>query len=208
MYVQSTNIAIPKTITWHDKPVETGIYKTPTPKAIYLGKTGVKNDFIGDTRVHGGTHKACYLFSTDHYPYWKKLYPDLDWNWGLFGENLTINGLNETQVMVGAIYKVGNALIQITQPREPCFKFGVKFGSQDIISKFIAHGFPGTYAKVLEEGYVETNATLKLVDEPDRSLSVKQLFQLIFSRNKNADLLDIAINNDALPSKLKTILSR
>ncbi len=206
MHIQSTNIATPKTFTWLEKKITTGIYKTPTPKPIYLGKEGIKGDHIADKTVHGGVHKACYLFSTDHYPYWKQLYPQLEWNWGMFGENLTVNGMNELQIKVGDIYKIGEALVQVTQPREPCFKFGVKFGSQNVLKQFIQHGFSGTYVKILEEGFVTTNTNVILVDRLDKSLSVKQLFELFFSKEKNPEWLDIALNCPVLSEQFKSTI--
>jgi len=199
MLVQSTNISKPKTIFWNNTQVNTGIFKTPVTKAIVLGKNGVEDDFVADKKVHGGTHKACYLFSANHYPYWQKLYPHLKWNWGMFGENITISNMNEMQIMVGDIYKIGDALVQVTQPREPCFKFGVKFGSQNVIKQFIDHGFPGTYVKILEEGLVRKNDNIKLVSRSEKSLSVAQLFTLIFAKNKNRELLKIAVDQEVLP---------
>ena len=199
MHVQSCNIASPKTIIWNEKTIETGIYKNPTPKPIFLAQNGVKDDFVADSKVHGGTYKACYLFSSDHYPYWKKLYPKLPWNWGMFGENLTVNGLNETQIMVGDVYRIGEALVQVTQPREPCFKFGVKFGTQHVLKQFIQHGFPGTYVRVIEEGWVERNDDVTLVNQLEHSLSITQLYALLFSKTKNQEHLKIAINLDVLP---------
>ncbi len=210
MHIQSTNISQPKTILWHDKEVSTGIFKIPTTKAIYLGKHKVTDDYVADTKVHGGRYKACYLFSSDHYSYWKTLYPNLTWNWGMFGENLTINGMNETQIMVGDIYKIGDALVQVTQPREPCFKFGVKFGTQDVLKQFIHHGLPGTYIQILEEGFVKTGDELKLVERFDKTLSVAQLFEQIFTKSKNQELLKTAVDLDVLPlrkrEKLKSFI--
>ena len=106
MHITSTNIAKPTTILFRGKNVTTGIYKNPTQQPIYLGKSDVKDDEVTDRRYHGGEFKACYLFSENHYAYWKNLYPDLDWNWGMFGENLTVNGLDETKIMIGDIYKI------------------------------------------------------------------------------------------------------
>ncbi len=201
MYIQSTNIATPKTMLWKNKEVTTGIFKIPTPKPIHLGKEGVKDDFVSDTKVHGGTYKACYLFSADHYPYWKKLYPELKWNWGMFGENLTVNGLNERQILIGDIYKIGDALVEVTQPREPCFKFGVKFGTQNVIKQFIDHGFPGTYVSVLEEGLVVTKDKFILVERLKKSISVSQLYKLLLTKPKDQKLLEIAIELNVLPPK-------
>ena len=120
---------------------------------------------------------------------------------GMFAENLTVNGMNETQIMVGDIYKIGNALVQVTQPREPCFKFGVKFGNQNVINQFINYGFPGTYVSVLEEGYVNTKDKIKLVDRLEKTLSVTQLYELIFAKSKNQYLLKTAITLDVLPKR-------
>ncbi len=78
----------------------------------------------------------------------ENLYPNLEWTFGILGENLTVSGLDETQIHVGDIYKIGEALVLVTQPQEPCYKFGVKFGAQAVFKQFIEHGFPGTYVKV------------------------------------------------------------
>ena len=206
MQVISTNIAKPRTVLWRGKQVTTGIYKTSTNQPIYLGKEDVKDDEVSDRKVHGGIYKACYLFSADHYSYWKNLYPELDWNWGMLGENLTVSGLDETKIYIGDIYKIGTALVQITQPREPCFKFGIKFGTQNVLKQFINHGCPGTYVRVLEEGYVENDDVLTLMERPKNSLSIAQFFNLLFAKDKNQELLALALKNEALPLKKRVKL--
>ncbi|MFI1772285.1 MOSC domain-containing protein [Thalassobellus citreus] len=210
MKITSTNIAKPTTIIWNGKEVTTGIYKTPTSNPIFLGKSDVKNDEVTDRKHHGGEFKACYLFSENQYNYWKNLYPNLDWNWGMFGENLTVDGLDETKLYIGDIYKVGDALVQITQPREPCFKFGVKFGNQNVLKQFIDHSFSGTYVRVLEEGFVKTGDTFKLIEQAKNSITTYQFFNLLFSKEKSSELILSILNNDALPQskrdKLKSFI--
>jgi len=208
MLIISTNIARPKIIIWNGKQVTTGIYKTPVNQAIYLEKEQVKGDEISDRNVHGGEYKACYLFSADHYPYWKNLYPNLEWEWGMLGENLTVKGLDENKIYIGNIYRIGSALIQITQPREPCFKFGVKFGTQDVLKQFIEHGRPGTYVRVLEEGFVDINDRFELVEQAKNSLTISQFFNLLFEKTKNQEHLRLALNNDALPNRKKIKLAQ
>lgn len=208
MQIISTNIAKPTTFLWHGKEVTTGIYKTPTHQPIYLEKELVKGDEVSDRKVHGGIYKACYLFSADQYPYWKNLYPSLDWNWGMFGENLTVSGLDETKLNIGDIYKIGTALVQVSQPREPCFKFGVKFGTQDVLKQFIQHGRPGTYVSVLEEGLVSINDTFELLKPAKNSLSIAQFLNLLYSKSKNQEHLELAINNTALPEQKREKLMR
>ncbi len=207
MKITSTNIAKPTTIIWNDKEVTTGIYKNPVSTPIYLDKEGVKGDEVSDKKAHGGEFKACYLFSKDHYQYWKNLYPNLEWDWGMFGENLTVEGLNEKNIHIGDIYKIGESLVQITQPREPCFKFGVKFKSTDAIKQFLEHGFPGTYIRILEPGCVKTGDTFILVKKAENSLTTSQFYNLQFAKEKDTSLIKLAINNDALPERKRNKLA-
>ncbi|ALJ04430.1 sulfurase [Pseudalgibacter alginicilyticus] len=201
MKIISTNIAKPTIITWNGKKETTGIYKTPTNFPIYLGKNDVKDDSVIDRKYHGGEFKACYIFSEMHYKYWKNLYPNLNWEWGMFGENLTISHMDETEIFVGDVYKVGDAIIQISQSREPCYKLGIKFKNQNILKKFITHGLPGSYVKVLKEGAVKIGDELILEKRPKKSLTVAQLFRLLYDKDKDQNLLKLAINNEALPLK-------
>jgi MOSC domain-containing protein YiiM len=199
MRVVSTNIAEPKTIQWRGQDILTGIFKHPTDHPIQLGLEVVSGDEISDRRVHGGIYKACYLFSADNYPYWKSLYPHLDWNWGMFGENLSVVGLDETQLCIGDTYGLGSAIIQITQPREPCFKFGVRFGTQNVLQQFIDHGRPGTYVRVIQEGVVAKDDEMTLLSRPKDQITIAQFFDLLFNKEKDQALLEIALNNEALP---------
>jgi MOSC domain-containing protein YiiM len=199
MQVLSTNIGNLTKINWNGKELNTGIFKHPTSSPLVLETEKVMNDSIADRKVHGGVYKACYLFSTEHYSYWKKGYPNLDWNWGMFGENLSVSGMDETQLRIGDIYKIGSALVQISQPREPCFKLGIRFGTQKILKEFIEYGFPGTYVKILEEGQVSSGDELTLIEPSDNLLTVHQFFQLLYAKKKDEKVLKLAIENLALP---------
>ena len=207
MKIISTNFAQPKIVSWNGKQITTGIFKKPTNQPIYLGKEIVKDDEVSDRKYHGGIYKACYLFSADEYPYWKNLYPHLDWDWGMFGENLTISGLDETQLCIGDIYKIGTALVQVSQPREPCFKFGIKFGNQQVLKQFIQHGRSGTYISVLEEGEVKIGDEITLVERSKNGLTIAQLFNLYYAKDKDPELIKLAMNNEALPLKKRTQLA-
>lgn len=206
MRVVSTNISKPRTIQWRGKDVQTGIYKTPTNQPLYLGLENVKGDEISDRRVHGGIEKACYLFSSDDYSYWKNLYPELNWNWGMFGENLSVQGLDESKICIGDSYKLGTALVQVTQPREPCFKLGVKFGTQKILKQFIEHRRSGIYVRILEKGSVKKGDTLILQESPKEKVTVSELLDLYYNPMKNQEHLMKAIKNEALPKKKQAML--
>lgn len=191
---------------WRGREISTGIFKSPVAGPIYLGREIVANDAIADRKVHGGVDKACYLFSSDNYAYWKDLYPELDWDWGMFGENLTVDGLDEDSIYIGNVYEIGSALVQVSQPREPCFKLGLKFGTQDILRQFIDHAQPGTYVRVLKEGEVKPGDELILVKQSPIPLTIKDFFNLIFSPEKDPQLLELAIANNSLPEQKRNKL--
>ncbi len=208
MKITSTNIAEPKTIIWNDKEVATGIYKKPIEQPIYLTRDDVATDTISDRHNHGGFYKACYIFAEEQYPHWEERYPDLDWGWGMFGENLTVSGLDEREIYVGAIYQIGEAVVQVSQNREPCFKLGHKFGSVLMIGDFIRHGRVGTYLSVLEEGHVSKGNEFILQEIPKDKITSYDLFQLLFGKEKNQDHLKIAIESRAIPKNKRVQLSR
>jgi len=203
MKVISTNIAQPTTFIRNGKAVTTGIYKKPTDVPIFLGKENVRGDEVSDRRVHGGIFKACYLFSANQYPYWRDLYPNLNWTYGMLGENLTVENLDETQLYIGDIYKLGNALVQISQPREPCFKFAYKFGTEAVLQQFISHGYSGTYVKIIEEGEVKIGDHLELIKSSKEKISIFQLFELLYAKDKNKAHINSIKNSSALPQNLK-----
>ncbi|WP_026461248.1 MOSC domain-containing protein [Adhaeribacter aquaticus] len=207
MKIISTNIGKPTVFIWNGKEETTGIYKKPTGKPIYLTRNDVVNDEVSNRLNHGGFYKACYLFSAEQYPYWQKLYPNLDWSWGMFGENLTVSEFDERRVFLGDTYKVGEALVQVSQYREPCYKLAHKFGTSLIIKQFIEHGFGGTYLSILEEGYVDINDEFTLVERPKLTLSVSDLFNLIHAKEKDQNLLKIAVESRAIPRKKRVLLS-
>ena len=203
MQVISTNLGTPTTFIWNGREEQTGIFKKPVSQSLILNTTDVSNDTVIDRVHHGGINKACYLFASDNYTYWKKLYPDLDWNWGMFGENLTIEGLDESTIRVGDIYKLGTALVQISQPREPCYKLGIRFGTQDILRQFIDHKKPGTYVLILEEGEVKTGDRLELQEQSENTLTTQQFYELMFMREKPKELLTLFMANLSVPQYKK-----
>jgi len=202
MKIVSTNIGTSTTFLWNGKEEQTGIFKHPVPEPLFLTLNDVSNDTVIDRVHHAGSNKACYLFAADNYPYWKKLYPQLEWNWGMFGENLTVEGLNESIIRIGDIYKIGTALVQISQPREPCYKLGVRFKDQSILKKFIEHGHPGTYIRILEEGEVKKGDEVQLVEQSKNTLTVKQFYEM-FAKNKSKKILSLFMNNTSVPQYKK-----
>ena len=201
MKIISTNIAQLTKFIWRGKIQTTGIFKKPVNQAIYLATNDVVNDEVSDRVHHGGFYKACYIFSAEQYPYWKSLYPELDWGWGMFGENLTVSDFDENAVFLGDIFKVGEAVVQVSQYREPCYKLGYKFGTQKVLKQFIQHGYGGTYLSVIQEGHVSVNDNFELIERRQNKLSVAALFDLVYAGTKDQELLKIAVASEAIPPK-------
>jgi len=208
MQIISTNIGQPKTIEWRGQKVQTGIYKFSVDSAICLGDEDVVNDHVLDRRYHGGIDKACYLYSADHYQFWQQKFPDLDWKWGMFGENLTVRGLNESEIYIGDIYQIGKAVVQVSQPRQPCFKLGVRFGDQSIVDAFWESAFPGVYVRVLQKGNVKTGDQLILIKPNSESLTISQVFSIFRSNRTNKDLIQKAIDEPFLADSCRTDIQK
>lgn len=176
MKVVSTNIGKRETHQWKGKIAETGIFKHPTTEPIFLGVEDVENDAIIDRKYHGGIEQAVYAYSANHYEYWKKLYPHLNFNFGMFGENLTITNLDETNICVGDVYQLGDALVEVTKPREPCFKLIFRFQDEAIVKQFWDTTYSGVYFKVLQTGSVKTDDTMKLVKKTSDSPTIADVY--------------------------------
>lgn len=205
MKIVSTNIARPRTVRWRGREIQTGIYKNPTDTPVFLGKEDVTNDAVIDRKHHGGEYKACYLFASDHYEYWQDKYPTLDWNWGMFGENLTVEGLDENQIRIGDVYRIGSALVQVTEPRQPCYKLGIRFGTQKVLEEFIAFGHPGTYVRILAEGSVAKGDSIELIEQSQTPLSVQQYNLLVNRKSENPDWIKMAASNESIPPKKREL---
>jgi MOSC domain-containing protein YiiM len=176
MKVIAVNIGKKKVLNYKGRIIETGIFKYPVNHPIYLEVEAVRNDAVIDRRYHGGIHKAVYGYSENHYKYWKGLYPNLDWGYGMFGENLTISNLEETKIHVGNIYKLGEATLEVTAPRQPCMKLGLRFGTQKILKQFWNDSKSGIYFKVLITGKVKVGDVLILKYKSETSPSIAEVY--------------------------------
>ncbi|NQU54931.1 MAG: MOSC domain-containing protein [Bacteroidetes bacterium] len=194
MKIISTNIGAAKTVLWHGEEVSTGIFKYPVNQPIYLGTEDVDDDNVIDRKYHGGVDKACYLYSADHYEYWQKIYPELEMPWGMFGENLTVEGLNEAKINIGDIFRIGEAVVQATEPRQPCFKLDIRFETRGLVKQFIDAEFPGVYVRVLEKGNVKPSDSMERIERKD-SLSIQKVFQLLYTTEFEKEAIQTAVND-------------
>lgn len=183
MRVISTNIGKREIHTWKGKTAETGIFKSPTEQPIFLGTERVENDAIVDLKYHGGIEQAVYAYSANHYEYWKKLYPHVAFNFGMFGENLTIADLDETTICVGDVYQLGTALVEVTKPREPCFKLIFRFQDEAIVTQFWKTSFCGVYFKILTTGEVQKGDAMKLIKKSENQTTIAEVYEGLKPKN-------------------------
>lgn len=208
MKVLSVNISKPTTIVVNGEERQTGFLKKTVEQAIYLGKTGVLHDSVMDRVHHGGEDKACYLYGFNHYNYWEKQYPEVNFDFGMFGENITVDTLDESLLKIGDTFQVGEAIIQITQPRQPCYKIGIKFNDQKIVKLFrLAHS-PGIYVRVLQEGWVNKWDELRLIESHKETATVLEIYRLIYARRVDKNDIKKAMNNPFIASRLKEYISK
>jgi len=153
--IVSANIGERIEIDWKGEKFTTGIFKYTVDKPIFLDTEDVKGDAICDRENHGGILQAIYGYSLKHYEYWKPFYPDLDFKMGIFGENLTVDDLEETKIHQGDTFKVGETILEATVQRNPCLKLGIRFNDMKILKQFWNSTFCGVYFKVLQTGFVK-----------------------------------------------------
>lgn len=208
MYIESGNIGKSTTIKWRGKELQTGIFKYEVEMPIFLGLEDVAEDHVIDRRYHGGEEKACYLYSADHYPFWKQKYPQVKWEWGMFGENLTVSGLQESEIRIGDRFQIGEAIVQVTQPRQPCFKLGIRLGTQKAVNEFWNASFPGIYVRILQSGHVEKGDHFTLMESNPDSFSVAQVYSLFRKNQNDVDLLKKAIADPLLAQSCRKDLQK
>lgn len=207
MKVISTNIAKPTTIIKNGKEIKTGIYKKSVNYPIFLGLTDVAGDSVMDRKFHGGVDKACYIYSADHYPFWKEKFPKLNWEYGMFGENLTIESLDESKIMIGDIFEIGTAIVQISEPRRPCSVLGIRFGTQKMVKQFHNTDYSGIYVRVLQEGNVQSGDQLFLKESTEK-ISIKNVYSLFSHNKKNIGLAKKTLEIKTLAQDCKNSIQK
>jgi MOSC domain-containing protein YiiM len=199
MRVISVNVGQPRELVFGDVRVITGIYKEPVAGRVAVRRLNLDGDRQADLRAHGGQDKAVYLYPSEHYVFWREQFPETPLPWGMFGENLTIVGLLEAEVHIGDRFQVGSAQVQVTQPRTPCYKLGIKFGREDIIKRFLESGLTGFYCAVVEDGDVAADDRITLLSRDRHQVGVSDLTRIYKQDKHNAAALRRVLAVEALP---------
>src|SRR5699024_5174866 len=149
-----------------DREWETGICKAPVEEQIWLSETGLLGDEVGDKVKHGGPEKAVFAYPIKHYTYWQEDLETDTINIGGFGENLAVLEMDEYSVCIGDTYQFGDAVIQVSQPRQPCWRPARRFRTKDLALRIQQTGKTGWYFRVLKEGYVISRIDIELLERP------------------------------------------
>lgn len=198
--VQSINVSGGlREVEFAGQIVTTGFFKSPVSGKICARQLGLEGDAQGDLRVHGGLDKAVYFYPQEHYPDWEKLLGTGPLPPGSFGENITSKGFLETDLNVGDVIRIGTALMQVLQPRSPCYKLQMKFHRPDMVALFVRQGRPGWYASVLQEGTLTASDEIEMVSRASQNISVADIWRYSLQTGLDEKTRRRIIGLDLLP---------
>ncbi|MBU5262382.1 MOSC domain-containing protein [Bacillus atrophaeus] len=201
--ILSINIGKPQTYEFEGGKVETGIVKRPAESAVMLYRENFAGDGQADLVNHGGRDKAVCVYPSEHYPYWEnalaRRLPE-----AAFGENLTVKGLTERDVWIGDVYQLDEAVVQVSQPRQPCVKLAKKYGVKDMVLQVQKTGYTGFYFRVLEEGNVSPGAELELLSRGAQKISISYANQVKYHDAKNLTAIKAILREDTLSESWRT----
>ena len=189
MKVISVNVGRPREILHEGRVIRTGIFKEPVAGRVRVTALNLAGDEQVDLTVHGGPSKAVYVYPSEHYEFWRKELPQTKLPWGMFGENLTSEGLSENDLNVGDRMCAGSAEFMVTEPRLPCYKLSVKFGRDDIVKRFLKSRRTGFYCAVLREGEIGAGDAIHFLNRADHGVRVADITRLYaFDRSDTAGM--------------------
>jgi len=177
MHVLSVNTALPQDILWKGQHVRTSIFKQPVAGPVPVLAEHLAGDGQADLRVHGGRDKAVYAYAHEHYAYWQPQLA-LPLEPGAFGENLTTTGLSEKQVRIGDYFQIGTAMLMAIQPRQPCYKLGIRLQDASVVGRFLVAGRSGIYFRVHQEGILQAGDTITLIQPSAHTVTVHDMAQV------------------------------
>jgi MOSC domain-containing protein YiiM len=204
MRVVSVNIGLLRRISWRGKTVSSGIFKEPVKGPVMVRKLNLDGDKQADLSVHGGVTKAVYAYPAEHYEFWAKELPDVRLSYGMFGENLTTEGLLEVGTSIGDHFRIGDSELVVTEPRMPCYKLGIRLGRSDMIKRFLASRRTGMYFAVVKEGELTAGDSIELLTRATSGVSVDDITQLYAGAIADSKLLRRVAELEALPARWRS----
>lgn len=196
--VISVNVGLPKNVNWQGRVVYTAVWKQSVPGRVMARRLNLDGDGQGDLAGHGGEHRAVMVYQIDSYRYWERLLQRDDFQYGQFGENLTIDGLPDGEVCIGDRYRIGGALFEVTQPRVTCYRVGIRMNNPQMPALLVAHRRPGFYLRVIEEGEVGAGDEIVKVAEGPEHMTVAEVDALLYLPGHPRQGLESALRIPAL----------
>ena len=185
--------------------VPSAFVKLPVAGPVKVGPAGLEGDAQADLRVHGGPEKAVYAYAATRYAEWTADFPELAAKFvpGGFGENLTIDGVDEDGLCVGDVHGIGSVRLQVCQPRQPCFKLALRFENNRLPKAMVRNGRSGWYYRVLSPGTLRAGDAVQLLERPLPDFPFNELLDFLYTRGLDDDFLERVASTDLLPSNLR-----
>lgn len=204
MKLVSVNVGLPREVLYHGVHVTTGIFKQSIGSArVRARKLDLDGDRQADLSVHGGELKAVYGYPLEHYAFWKTQVGRDDWQYGMFGENFTTDGVLETELCIGDQLSIGSAVFAVAQPRLPCYKLNLRFDDSSMVKRFLESGRSGFYFAVLREGEVGAGDEIRVVGRDPRAVPVSEVARLFVAKENDdhdRDTMERALEISILPN--------
>lgn len=203
MKLLSVNVGKPRSFDYRGKRVRTGIFKSPVEGRVKANEMNLEGDRQADLRYHGGWSKAVYAYPYEHYDFWRIAFPEIEFPFGAFGENLTISGILENEIFIGDKIGIGGAVFIVTEPRFPCYKLEIRFNNSEIFSSFQQSNRYGFYLAVEKQGEIEAGETIEIISRDEQQVSITDIIKLKNDLSKDEELLNRALKIEVLPEGLK-----
>jgi Uncharacterized protein conserved in bacteria len=193
----AVNVGLPQDIEWQGKTVHTAVWKRPVSGRVMVRRLNIDGDGQGDLGGHGGEHRAVMVYQAASYRYWENFLGRTTLDYGSFGENLTVDGLADDEVTIGDRYRIGAALLEITQPRVTCYRVGMRMQEPRMANLLVAHRRPGFYFRVIEEGLIGAGDAITKEREGS-GMTVAEIDALLYLPGKSPAKLKRATQIPAL----------
>jgi MOSC domain-containing protein YiiM len=187
-FVASVNIGRPREVVDAGRTVVTAIWKSPVEEPVAVRGVNLEGDDQADRTVHGGPDKAVYAYASEDYAFWEQQLGQ-PVPGGTFGENITTAGLDLRDALVGERWRVGSVVLEVSQPRMPCFKLGIRMGSPAFPRRFSLARRPGTYLRIVEEGELVKGDRIEVVDRPGHGIRIIDVFDVYYGDHARAGML-------------------
>ena len=200
----SINVGLPRDVPWRGQTVHTAVWKTPIQGRRRVRRLNIDGDGQGDLIGHGGEQRAVLVYQIDSYHYWQRQLSRDDFAYGQFGENFTVDGLPDQEVCIGDRYRIGSVLFEVTQPRVTCYRVGIRMNEPQMASLLVAHGRPGFYFRVIEEGELEAGDEIVHVSAGPERMTVSEVSALLYMPGHPRDQVARALRIPALSAGWQT----